>query len=85
VAQVAASPSADGAQRVLDALKSLIVSPLAGSVQPAVVQGVKVYRANVAGFASAADAKAFCAQASHVAKTCWVRLSSTPHGGARDS
>ena len=73
IAQVAASPTARGAQRVLDALKSLIAPPLAGSVEPAMVQGVQVYRANVSGFASVAEANAFCAKAKLVAKGCWVR------------
>ncbi len=73
IAQVAASPTAKGAQRVLDELKSLIAAPLAGAVEPAVVQGVQVYRASVSGFTSVADANAFCAKAKDIAKACWVR------------
>ncbi|MFI4972989.1 MAG: SPOR domain-containing protein [Caulobacterales bacterium] len=74
VAQVTASPTAKGAQRVLDALHSLIAPPLAGTVESATVQGVQVYRASIAGFASPKDARAFCSRAAGVAKTCWVRL-----------
>jgi hypothetical protein len=73
VAQLAASPNAKGAQGVLNALRSLIAPPLAGTVEPATVHGTKVYRASVAGFGSTAEAKAFCAKAANLAKTCWVR------------
>jgi len=73
VAQVAASPTAKGAQRVLASLRSLIVAPLVGAVEPATVDGAQVYRANVTGFDTAAAAKSFCVQAASVSKTCWVR------------
>ena len=78
VAQVAASPTAKGAQRVLNALRAQITPPLSGTVEPALVNGAQVYRANVTGFASKAEARAFCLQAAGVSKTCWVRLPSAP-------
>lgn len=73
VAQVAASADARDAERVLRELKSLITAPLTTSIEQAVVGGAHVYRADVIGFASAADAKDFCKSAAHVSKTCWVR------------
>jgi hypothetical protein len=73
IAQVAASPTAKGAARVLGQLKTLLAPPLAGDVEPAIVGGAQVYRVSVSGFASAADARAFCARAQQVVKTCWVR------------
>jgi hypothetical protein len=73
VAQVAASADARDAERVLRELKPLITAPLTTSIEQAVVGGAHVYRADVIGFASAADAKAFCKSAAHVSKTCWVR------------
>jgi hypothetical protein len=75
VAQASASPTAKGAQGVLKALGGLITPPLAGAVDEATVQGAKVYRADVAGFSSMAEAKAFCAKAASVTKTCWTRRS----------
>ena len=72
-AQVAATDSARTAQKVLDALRTLITLPLTASVQPALVQGAQVYRASVRGFASMASAQAFCAQATPVTHRCWVR------------
>jgi hypothetical protein len=78
VAQVAASPTAKGAQRELDALHSLIGPPLAGTVEPATVGGVQVFRASVTGFASAADARGFCAKAAALVKACWVRPNVPP-------
>jgi hypothetical protein len=72
VAQVAASPTAVGAQRVLDRLQALITPPLTGSVEPATVNNAAVFRASVAGFVSLGDAQAFCARAASVSKTCWV-------------
>jgi hypothetical protein len=75
VAQASASPTAKGAQGVLKALGGLITPPLTGTVDEATVQGAKVYRADVAGFSSIAEAKAFCAKAASVAKTCWTRRS----------
>jgi hypothetical protein len=72
VAQVAASPTAQGAQRVLDRLHALITPPLTGSVEPATVNNAAVFRASVVGFVSLSDAQAFCARAASVSKTCWV-------------
>jgi hypothetical protein len=72
VAQVAASPDAKDAQRVLTTLHAMITPPLTGSVDPAVVNSAHIFRASVSGFSSMADAQAFCARAAHVAKTCWV-------------
>jgi len=74
VAQVAASPDARDAQRVLDRLRGQITAPLTTAVEPASVAGAQVYRASVVGFASAADAKAFCSRAASVSKTCWAHL-----------
>jgi len=72
VAQVAASDTAQGAQHVLDRLRSLITPPLAGGVEAATVQNAHVFRASVSGFVSLGDAQAFCARAASVSKTCWV-------------
>ena len=72
VAQVAASPTAQGAQRVLDRLHSLITPPLTSGVEAATVQSAQVFRASVTGFVSLSDAQAFCARAASVSKTCWV-------------
>jgi hypothetical protein len=72
VAQVAAVATAKDAQRVLNALHGLIAPPLTATVEPATVQNANIYRASVVGFASLADAKAFCARAASVSKTCWV-------------
>jgi hypothetical protein len=72
VAQVAASPDAKDAQRVLAALHAEITPPLSGSVEPAVVNNVHIFRASVSGFSSMAEAQAFCAHVAHVSKTCWV-------------
>jgi len=72
VAQVAASPTAQGAQHVLGQLRALITPPLAGSVEAATVKNAAVFRASVAGFVSLGDAQAFCARAASVSKTCWV-------------
>ena len=84
VAQVAASPTAKGAQRTLDALKSLIAPPLAGAVESATVSGVQIFRASVTGFASPADARAFCAKATAVTKACWVRRDAPTSAAAPD-
>jgi hypothetical protein len=72
VAQVAASDSAQGAQRVLDRLHSLIAPPLTSGVEAATVNNAHVFRASVTGFVSLGDAQAFCARAASVSKTCWV-------------
>jgi hypothetical protein len=72
VAQVAAAGSAKDAQRVLNALHGLITPPLTQTVEPAVVANASIFRASVVGFVSLADAKAFCARAASVSKTCWV-------------
>jgi hypothetical protein len=74
VAQVAAVPDAHAAQKVLDKLRDLIAPPLTTKVEAATVQNVKLYRASVDGFATVADARAFCARAASISKTCWVRL-----------
>jgi hypothetical protein len=73
VAQVAASASLPDAQKVLRALKPLIAPPLTTSIEQAVVGAAHVYRADVVGFQTAADAKAFCRSAAQWSKTCWVR------------
>jgi hypothetical protein len=77
VAQVAAAASAKDAQRVLNQLHGLITPPLTPTVEAAVVQNASIYRASVVGFASLADAKAFCARAASVSKTCWVHWKAT--------
>ena len=72
VAQVAASDTAQGAQRVLDRLHSLITPPLASGIEAATVNNAHLFRASVSGFVSLGDAQAFCARAASVSKTCWV-------------
>jgi hypothetical protein len=72
VAQVAASSSAKDAQHVLNQLRAQITPPLTGSVEPAVVNNAHLFRASVSGFSSMEAAKAFCARAASVSKTCWV-------------
>ena len=73
IAQVAASASQHDAETVLRELKGLIAPPLTTTIEQAQVGAAHVYRADVVGFASAADAKAFCKSAAHISKTCWVR------------
>jgi len=73
VAQVAASPDIRDARRVLAELKALIAPPLSAAIEPALIDGVRQYRAGVLGFASTADARAFCARAADAAPSCWVR------------
>ncbi len=72
VAQVAASPTAQGAQHELDRLHALITPPLTSGVEAAQVGGAQVFRASVSGFDTLRDAQAFCARAASVSKTCWV-------------
>ncbi len=72
VAQVAASDTAQGAQHVLDRLRSLIAPPLTSGVEAATVNNAHLFRASVTGFVSLSDAQAFCARAQSVSKTCWV-------------
>ena len=59
-------------------LRPLIAAPLTTTIEQAVVGGTHVLRADVVGFSSAADAKAFCKSAAEVSKTCWVRARATP-------
>jgi len=73
IAQVAASASERDAEKVLRELKALIAPPLTTTIEQAVVGTAHVYRADVVGFASAADAKAFCKSAAQISKTSWVR------------
>jgi len=73
IAQVAASASEHDAEKVLRELKGLIAPPLTTTIEQAVVGTAHVYRADVVGFATAADAKAFCRSAAQISKTCWVR------------
>jgi hypothetical protein len=73
VAQVTASPSQHDAEKVLRQLRGLIAPPLTTSIEQAQVGAAHVWRADVVGFATAADAKAFCRAAAHLSKTCWVR------------
>jgi hypothetical protein len=73
IAQVAASANEHDAEKVLRELKGLIAPPLTTTIEQAVVGTAHVYRADVVGFASAADAKAFCRSAAQISKTCWVR------------
>jgi hypothetical protein len=73
IAQVAASASQHDAEKVLRELKGLIAPPLTTTIEQAQVGAAHVYRADVVGFASAADAKAFCRSAAQISKTCWVR------------
>jgi hypothetical protein len=72
VAQVAASPTAQAAQQVLERLQGMIAPPLVGSVEAATVQNAHIFRASVTGFVSLGDAQAFCARVASVSKTCWV-------------
>ena len=81
VAQVAAAGTAKDAQRVLNALHGLIAPPLIQTVEQATVQNATLYRASVVGFASLTDAKAFCARAASVSKTCWVHWKAARAGG----
>jgi hypothetical protein len=73
IAQVAASASQHDAEKVLRELKGLIAPPLTTTIEQAQVGAAHVYRADVVGFASAAEAKAFCKSAAQISKTCWVR------------
>lgn len=73
VAQVAASADLHDAEKVLRELKPLIAPPLTSTIEQAVVGSAHVYRADVVGFQTAADAKAFCRSAAPWSKTCWVR------------
>jgi len=73
IAQVAASASLQDAQKVLRELKHLVEPPLTTTIEQAVVGTAHVYRADVVGFQTAADAKAFCRSAAQWSKTCWVR------------
>jgi hypothetical protein len=73
VAQVAASANLQDAEKVLRELRRLIEPPLTTSIEQAVVGTSHVYRADVVGFQTAADAKAFCRSAAQWSKTCWVR------------
>lgn len=85
VAQVAASADMHDAERVLRELKPLITAPLTTSVEQAVVGGAHLWRADVIGFATAEDAKAFCKSAAHVSKTCWVRARNDAPKAAKPS
>jgi hypothetical protein len=76
IAQVSASPSQQQAEKVLRQLRPLVGPPLTTTIEQAQVGAAHVWRADVVGFASAADAKAFCRAAAHVSKTCWVRAKS---------
>ena len=73
VAQVAASADLHDAEKVLREVKPLIAPPLTSTIEQAVVGSAHVYRADVVGFQTAADAKAFCRSAAQWSKTCWVR------------
>ena len=73
IAQVAASANEHDAEKVLRELKGLIAPPLTTTIEQAVVGAAHVYRADVVGFESAAEAKAFCKSAAQISKTCWVR------------
>ncbi len=70
---MAASPNVHDAEKVLRELRPLIAAPLTTTIEQAVVGGAHVYRADVVGFATAGDAKAFCKSAAPWSKTCWVR------------
>jgi hypothetical protein len=76
VAQVAASANVHDAEKALRELRPLIAPPLTTTIEQAVVGGAHVYRADVVGFGTAADAKAFCRSAAQWSKTCWVRAKS---------
>jgi hypothetical protein len=73
VAQVGATETPEGARRELDRLGALIGSGLAGRVETARVGGRMVYRATVAGFATRAEAGAFCAKVEQAGRGCWAR------------
>ncbi len=70
---MAASSNVHDAEKVLRELRPLIAAPLTTTIEQAVVGGAHVFRADVVGFSSAADAKAFCKSAADISKTCWVR------------
>lgn len=70
--QIAAVGSAAQAERALARLGTL-PSPLGRRVQHAVVGGRDFHRAMVTGFASRADAKAFCEKVAANGGTCFVR------------
>jgi hypothetical protein len=61
-------------------MRSLIKPPLAGSVEAASVHGAQVYRSIVSGFASSAQAHAFCAALTAQGKPCWLHLASATAG-----
>ena len=72
VAQVAASPTAEGAQKALAGLGGRIKPPLSGTVASVEVNGARLYRALVVGFADSAAARSFCAALSGAGKACWA-------------
>ena len=73
IAQIAAVDTAAGAAGALAGLKGSLPSGVSTEVAPATVNGRKVYRAVVLGFASAGDAHAFCTRQHRSGETCWVR------------
>lgn len=73
IAQVAASANVHDAEKVLRQLKPLLAPPLTTNIEQAVVGTAHVYRADVVGFSTAAEGKAFCRAAAPWSKTCWVR------------
>lgn len=73
MAQIASLGSVAEASQALSRLGDLLVAPLKPEIQPA-VSGEKIYyRALVAGFATRADAAAFCASWKRRGGACFVR------------
>lgn len=72
-AQIASLGSVAEASQALSRVGDLLVAPLMPEIQPA-VSGEKIYyRALVAGFATRADAAAFCAAWKRRGGACFVR------------
>ena len=76
IVQAGASPSADEANAILVRLQKKFATPMAGlktEAVSAVVDGKTVYRAQISGFAGAADANALCEQLKSSGHACFVR------------
>ena len=76
--QVAASPTAAGAQAAIAALKLQYQAELAGldtRIEPAMVGGKRVYRSMIAGFATYSDAQTLCGVHKASGGACFVRAS----------
>ncbi|HEX5380109.1 MAG TPA: SPOR domain-containing protein [Phenylobacterium sp.] len=71
--QVAAHKSIAEAVEAFSAMEGLLVDPLRTEIQPAVSGDAVYYRALVVGFASRADATAFCGRWTRQGGACFVR------------